>query len=121
PGQHGAGVAGQRPQWAARASGAVAYSFHGACGRRKRFPPGGGFFVSRLGVCWEMGRRARRIARESAMSTTTISLHEELEQIGRQARRASNALRSLSRSVKDAALLAIAARLRAEREILKSE
>ncbi len=55
------------------------------------------------------------------MSTTTKTLHEELEQIGRQARRASNALRSLSRSVKDGALLAIAARLRAEREFLKTE
>ena len=48
-------------------------------------------------------------------------LQHELEQIGRQARTASNALRALSRAVKDAALLAIAARLRSEREQLKKE
>ncbi len=49
------------------------------------------------------------------------ALQHELEQIGRQARTASNALRALSRAVKDAALLAIAARLCSEREQLKKE
>jgi len=40
------------------------------------------------------------------------SLHEELEQTGRQARQASHALRGMTRAVKDAALLAAANRLR---------
>ena len=43
-----------------------------------------------------------------------MSLEQELNTIGRQARAASNALRSLSRRVKDAALIEIARRLRAE-------
>jgi len=49
------------------------------------------------------------------------SLHEEIERIGRQAREASNALRSLTRKTKDAALKAVAAQLREERDRLKSE
>lgn len=49
-----------------------------------------------------------------------MTLREELEQIGRQARRASNELRSLSRAVKDAALRGAAARLRASGDRLKA-
>lgn len=48
-----------------------------------------------------------------------MDLQEELEHIGKQARTASNALRSLSRSVKDAALRCIAADLCAQRDTLK--
>jgi len=44
--------------------------------------------------------------------STTSNLQEELQQAGRQARRAANALRSVSRSVKDAALREIAHRFR---------
>jgi glutamate-5-semialdehyde dehydrogenase len=50
-----------------------------------------------------------------------MSLKQELEQIGRRARVASDGLRSLSRSVKDQALRAIAQRLRAEKETIKAE
>ncbi|MBX3180603.1 MAG: glutamate-5-semialdehyde dehydrogenase [Candidatus Hydrogenedentes bacterium] len=50
-----------------------------------------------------------------------MSLDQELTAIGRQARAASNKLRSLSRQVKDAALVEIAQRLRAEGDRLKSE
>lgn len=50
-----------------------------------------------------------------------MTLHQELEQIGRQARAASDRLRSLSRSVKDAALLRIAAALRDASKELKIE
>lgn len=49
-----------------------------------------------------------------------MTLREELEQIGRQARRASNELRPLSRAVKDAALRGAAARLRASGDRLKA-
>jgi glutamate-5-semialdehyde dehydrogenase len=54
------------------------------------------------------------------MATTVPALQEELDRMGRRARRAANALRSLSRAVKDAALLAIAARLREQAETLKA-
>lgn len=50
-----------------------------------------------------------------------MALQEELERIGKQARTASNALRSLTRSTKDAALTAIAARLRQSHEALIEE
>ena len=50
-----------------------------------------------------------------------MTLQQELEQIGRQARTASNALRSLSRSVKDAALHAIARELRNSRDLIRRE
>ncbi len=48
-------------------------------------------------------------------------LKAEVERIGRQARAASHGLRSLSRSVKDAALRGIAARIRAGGDALKAE
>jgi len=51
----------------------------------------------------------------------TMTLQQELELIGRQARAASNVLRSLSRSVKDAALRGIADSLRASGEHIKAE
>lgn len=50
-----------------------------------------------------------------------MSVEQELLTIGRQARAASNGLRSLSRRVKDAALIEIARRLRAEGARLKAE
>lgn len=50
-----------------------------------------------------------------------MNLEEELHTMGRQARAASNKLRSLSRAVKDAALIEIAKRLRAEGDRLKAE
>jgi glutamate-5-semialdehyde dehydrogenase len=50
-----------------------------------------------------------------------MTLKEELESIGRQARAASDGLRGLSRQVKDAALLAIAERLASQRGLIKSE
>jgi len=50
-----------------------------------------------------------------------MSIEQELATIGRQARAASNKLRSLSRAVKDAALVEIAKRLRAEGARLKVE
>lgn len=50
-----------------------------------------------------------------------MSLDQELTAIGRQARAASNKLRSLSRAVKDAAIIEIARRLRAEGDRLKAE
>ncbi len=50
-----------------------------------------------------------------------MTLQQELELIGRQARAASNVLRSLSRSVKDAALRGIADSLRASGEHIKAE
>jgi len=49
-----------------------------------------------------------------------MTLHRELEQIGRRARTASNALRSLSRAVKDRALLMIASDLRVSGELLRA-
>lgn len=49
------------------------------------------------------------------------TLQQELETIGRQARAASNALRPLSRAIKDAALREIAQRLRAGSETIKRE
>ena len=50
-----------------------------------------------------------------------MALQQELEQIGKQARQASNKLRALSRAVKDQALLCVAVKLRAERDTLKAE
>ncbi len=55
------------------------------------------------------------------MDTKDAELKTVLERIGRQARMASDALRSLSRSVKDAALLAIAERLRAQCGVIIAE
>ncbi len=51
----------------------------------------------------------------------TQELKAALEQIGRQARTASDALRSLSRAVKDAALLRIASELRAQAAMIQAE
>jgi glutamate-5-semialdehyde dehydrogenase len=48
-------------------------------------------------------------------------LKTDLDRIGRQARAASDALRSLSRAVKDQALIEIAEQLRAKRDHLKAE
>jgi glutamate-5-semialdehyde dehydrogenase len=50
-----------------------------------------------------------------------VGLHEDIEQTGRQARAAANALRPLTRATKDAALRSIADRLRTSRERLKEE
>ena len=50
-----------------------------------------------------------------------MTLQQELEQIGRQARAASNILRSLSRSVKDDALRGAAQALRASRNVIRQE
>lgn len=50
-----------------------------------------------------------------------MTLKEELEQIGQQARAASDVLRSLSRTVKDNALSAIAKRLIEQSDYIKSE
>jgi len=55
------------------------------------------------------------------METRQSELDQELEKIGRQARAAANGLRSLSRSVKDAALKNIARRIREQRERIKRE
>lgn len=48
-----------------------------------------------------------------------MSLQQELQQLGRQARQASNALRSLSRGIKDEALRRVARDLRAAKEKIK--
>ena len=53
------------------------------------------------------------------MTSETDNLHDELQQIGAQAREASNVLRSLTRAVKDAALIEIATRLRASHGVLR--
>ena len=50
-----------------------------------------------------------------------MGLHEEMEQIGRQARAASNALRSMTSALKNGALSNGAARLRASKDLLKRE
>lgn len=50
-----------------------------------------------------------------------MTLQQELEQIGRQARAASNLLRSLSRSVKDDALRGAAQALRMSGDVIKRE
>jgi len=50
-----------------------------------------------------------------------VSLEQEMQTLGQQAREAANRLRSLSSGVKDAALLAAAARLRASRDLLSEE
>ena len=54
-------------------------------------------------------------------AASAASLQQELQEIGRRARAASNALRSLTRAPKDAALRAIAARLREAADSLRSE
>jgi len=48
-----------------------------------------------------------------------MNLQQELQQLGRQARQASNALRSLSRGIKDEALRRVARDLRAAKEKIK--
>ena len=55
------------------------------------------------------------------MAVVDKSLREELEQIGRQARKASDGLRSMSRAIKDDALREVAARLRASMGALQAE
>ncbi len=55
------------------------------------------------------------------MAVADKSLREELERIGRQARRASDRLRSMTRSVKDEALHEVATRLRASKAALQAE
>lgn len=55
------------------------------------------------------------------MHLSTTSLTEQLEAMGRNARHASDALRGMSRKIKDAALIEIAARLEAETELLQAE
>ncbi|MFP6581393.1 MAG: glutamate-5-semialdehyde dehydrogenase [Candidatus Hydrogenedentota bacterium] len=55
------------------------------------------------------------------MATVEKSLQEQLEEIGKQAREASHALRSLSTTVKDDALRLIAKRLRASKALLQEE
>ncbi|MDX9974588.1 MAG: aldehyde dehydrogenase family protein, partial [FCB group bacterium] len=55
------------------------------------------------------------------MQVQGTSLRDDMERIGRQARAASDALRSLTRKVKDEALRTVAVRLRDERARLKSE
>ncbi len=55
------------------------------------------------------------------MAVVDRTLREELELIGRQARKASAALRSCTRGVKDAALLEAAKRLRAAESELRKE
>jgi len=57
-----------------------------------------------------------------AISTETPQdLQAELEQIGRQARAASNALRAMTREVKDRALRLVAQRLREQEAVLQRE
>ncbi len=55
----------------------------------------------------------------ATLETTTDSLRKEVESIGKQARAASNALRSMSPSVKNAALRAIALALRTHKDTLQ--
>lgn len=55
------------------------------------------------------------------MQVESTSLRDEMEKIGQQARTASDALRSMTRKVKDEALRTVAVRLRDERARLKSE
>jgi len=50
-----------------------------------------------------------------------MGLHEEMEQIGRQARAASNALRSMTSALKNGALSNVAVRLRTSKDLLKRE
>jgi glutamate-5-semialdehyde dehydrogenase len=52
---------------------------------------------------------------------TETNLQEQLEQIGKKARAASDALRGVTRAIKDEALRTIASRLRADRDHLKAE
>jgi len=55
------------------------------------------------------------------MAVADMSLRDELESIGRQARVASDALRSMSSAIKNAALIEIAQRLRASVAVLQAE
>jgi len=55
----------------------------------------------------------------ATLETTSDSLRKEVESIGKQARAASNALRSMSPSIKNAALLAIAKALRTNKASLQ--
>ncbi len=55
------------------------------------------------------------------MAVVDKSLREELEQIGRQARKASHGLRSMTRAIKDEALREVAKRLRASKAALQAE
>jgi len=55
------------------------------------------------------------------MAVAEESLDTQLERIGRQARAASDALRGMSRAIKDQALLLIADRLVEARERLQAE
>jgi len=55
------------------------------------------------------------------MAVIDKSLREELEQIGRQARAASDGLRPMTREVKDAALREVAQRLRASKTSMQAE
>lgn len=55
------------------------------------------------------------------MAVVDKSLREELELIGRQARKASDGLRSMTRAVKDEALQEVAKRLRASKAVLRTE
>ncbi len=55
------------------------------------------------------------------MAVVDKSLREELEQIGRQARKASDGLRSMTRAIKDEALREVATRLRASKAALQAE
>ncbi len=55
------------------------------------------------------------------MAVVDKSLREELELIGRQARKASDGLRSMTRAVKDEALQEVAKRLRASKAMLRTE
>ena len=55
------------------------------------------------------------------MATVEHSLHDELQTIGKQAREASDVLRSMSSAIKNAALIEIAKRLRASKAPLQTE
>ena len=50
-----------------------------------------------------------------------MTLYDEIQQIGKQARAASNALRSMSCAIKNEALIGIAKQLRDSRDVLKAE
>lgn len=54
------------------------------------------------------------------MGQASVALRDEIAQIGKQARGASNVLRTLTRLVKDAALHGIAEKLLASREVLQT-
>ncbi|GMW00476.1 MAG: gamma-glutamyl phosphate reductase [Candidatus Hydrogenedentota bacterium] len=56
----------------------------------------------------------------ATLENSVESLHDEMQRIGRQARAASNELRSLSSSIKNAALLEVARRIRSGKEAIKA-